>query len=137
MSSLVGAGDLTGLGKPDVKVSLKATAVIEGVTCTNKGQQLVEAQPKTITIENIQLIPSKSIDKNGRASFNVATSKSQITPLASGLFCPNNNWTATIDTLRWRGVTVLTAVQPDQTLTLNFNCNQPNDVTLPFNCTPQ
>ncbi len=137
ISPLISDGDLTGLGKTDATVGLKATAIIQGVTCTNNGQQLVDAHPKKITIDNIQVIPSKSIDKNGRASFTLSTGQTQISQLSSTLFCPNKNWTATIDKLYWRGPAILTASQPDQTITLNFNCNQPDDITQPFSCTLQ
>jgi hypothetical protein len=135
VSSLEGAGDLTGLGSTDASVSLEATAIVEGITCTNHGQQLVEAQPRTISLKNIKFIPRKDITKNGRASFSVTTSEDQVIILPPSLFCPNDNWDVTINQLLWRGTATLTAIQPDQTLTLKFDCEQP-DVNQPFTCTP-
>lgn len=138
MNPLVAGGDLTGVGNPDVIISLKATAVVQGITCKNNGQQIVEAQPRTIFVEGLDILPSSDKrDKNGRTPFSVSNDGAEVGQLAPSLFCPNDNWNVTIDSLRWRGKAELKATQPDQTLILNYLCNQPDDLNQIYACTLQ
>jgi hypothetical protein len=122
--TLFAHGFLTGLGNLDVVVELTATAETVGdVTCTNHGQQLVDAQPRKISTTSVLFIPSQDFDKNGSTSFNVPTEL--IPQLSADQFCPNNNWSAEIEGLVWRGLVTVTASQPDgQIITADFNCNQ-------------
>lgn len=115
-------GTLTGLGNQDVTVQMTATAIASGITCTNHGGELVEVQPRNVTVIAVQFILSQDYDKNGNTVFNVAASDPQ---LSVDQLCPNDNWSVEIDTLFWNGLAVVNATQPDgQSIEATFNCTQ-------------
>lgn len=134
ISPLDANGTLTGLGKLDVNVQLSATAATSGiVTCTNYGGELVEAQSQTVTVTFEKFIPSSDYTKNGTTGFSIQ-SGNFLPVLSPGQFCPNNNWTARIEALLWRGPARITATQTDGSiLTKTYNCYQP-EVGAAFDC---
>jgi hypothetical protein len=101
LGSLIAEGTITKIGNTDVKVLLQADGIPD-ITCTNYGSNDVPGQssPK-VSASGQQLIPGDSTaKKNGWSPFGVETvDPTTIDWKAGG--CPNANWTARIDFIRW------------------------------------
>ena len=103
--TLTASGALAGLGNKDVTITLSAVGVADRITCTNPGGNQAPGQnkPRVTTIGSTS-IPATKI-KNGNVSFSVTTaSPAPLSARAAG--CPNNNWTATINDVRFSSATI-------------------------------
>jgi len=97
IKALNGRGFMVGLGNEDIEVILTATALLDNITCTNPGGQVVEVQPVHVTVTEIEFIPSEDFTKNGSTTFAL-----QAVMGSTDNLCPNGNWTMEADGL-WQG----------------------------------
>src|SRR5215212_6910855 len=105
-TTLNASGSLAGLGNYNTFVQLNASGVPD-VTCTSPGGNESPGQnPGSVNVSGGQFIPTSSLDKNGNVPFNVTTSPpAAITGKQGG--CPNNNWTATINSIDFSTATII------------------------------
>ena len=105
-TTLNASGALAGLGNFNTFVQLDASGVPD-VTCTSPGGNESPGQnPGSVNVSGGQFIPTTSLDKNGNVPFSVTTSEpAAITGKQGG--CPNNNWTATINSIDFSTATII------------------------------
>jgi hypothetical protein len=105
-TTLNASGALAGLGNYNTFVQLNASGVPD-VTCTSPGGNESPGQnPGSVDVSGGQFIPVSSLDKNGNVPFSVTTSPpATITGKQGG--CPNNNWTATINSIDFSSATII------------------------------
>lgn len=120
-TTLKASGALSGLGNFNTFVQLDATGVPD-VTCTSPGGNEAPGQnPGSVDVSGGQFIPTTSLDKNGNVAFSVTTSPpAAITGKQGG--CPNNNWTATINSIDFSSATI--TVYQDSNLNGTFEANE-------------
>jgi hypothetical protein len=108
-TTLTTVGKLAGLGNGDIKVTLSISGIATKITCTNPGGNQAPGQNKPgVTASGTQTISRDEI-KNGTVTIKVTTlAPAQLTPKQAG--CPNNNWTARIDDVKFTSATI-TVVQ--------------------------
>ena len=118
--TLSAAGDLSGLGNGDVRVTLTATGQ-PTATCTNpSGQnQPPGHNPAEVTTSGSEAIPASEI-KNGNVSFGVTT-RPPVTPVPGAPECPNTQWTETITDVAFTSA-VITVEQPPGNTVLTVSC---------------
>jgi hypothetical protein len=104
-TTLTASGSLVGLGNYNTFVQLDASGVPD-VTCTSPGGNKAPGQnPGSVNVSGGQFIPTTSLDKNGNVAFSVTTNPpAAITGKQGG--CPNNNWTATINSIDFSSATI-------------------------------
>lgn len=124
LGSLIAEGELTGLGKDNVRVILEASG-FPVVTCTNQGGNQAPGQnPPKVSATGEQLLFGFDLTRrNGKSPFGVET----IDPVvldAVEYGCPNSNWTATIDFIHWTNATIKVLALDAQEVLLvkNFVC---------------
>jgi len=114
------AGELSGLGNADVRITLTATGNVTS-TCTNNGGNAAPGQnPAPLTLTGVVDIPEAEI-KNGTTPFSVDTVTAPST-IAGAPDCANPNWTETIDDVAFTDAT-LTVEQPIGTIVLQLACS--------------
>ena len=99
------SGALSGLGNADVTISVVAEGVATSITCENQAGKRAPGQNKPRVQSLGEMTISRTEIKNGNVSFSVTTQDpAQLTAKQAG--CPNNNWTATINDVRFDRATV-------------------------------
>lgn len=113
-TTLTTTGKLAGLGNGDIRITVAVTGIATKITCTNPGGNQAPGQNKPgVTASGSQTISRDEI-KNGTVTIKVTTLEpAQLTPKQAG--CPNNNWTAKIDDVKFSSATI-TVVQGGQTV---------------------
>ena len=105
LGSLIASGDLAGLGRDDVTVTLEASGV-PVVSCANpNGSKAPGQNPPKVSARGDQFLAHQTYTKNGSSPFFVETGAVEIKS-AKAMGCPNNNWTATIDFVFWTNATL-------------------------------
>jgi len=125
-------GYATGVGGYD-GITLKLTGIgIPVVTCTNQGGNDAPGQnPSYVTAEGytyVDLGKTESTDIKGKTDmFEIIANEGEITLTGTQGGCPNDNWTATIDSIDWVGAVIDVYEGPDTNGTLlktfNFTCD--------------
>jgi hypothetical protein len=121
---LFATGSAAGLGKDDVNFTLVSTGT-PNVMCRNQGGNLAPGQnPPKITLTGPAQFSSGSDPnrKNGRSPFDVtANNLPSLTAVQWG--CPNNNWTAIIDSVNYTAATItVQQVGGANSTSANFSC---------------
>jgi len=103
-TTLDASGYLAGLGNYTTLVQVDATGTPD-VTCTSPGGNESPGQnPGSVDVSGAQTIPATDV-KNGNIFFDVVTEEpGAITGKQGG--CPNNNWSATINSIDFTSATV-------------------------------
>jgi hypothetical protein len=109
-------------------VELIAQGIPLSVTCTNRGGNKAPGQnPGQVTAYAQELITSASITKHGTAPLDLTATFPSLTYPGGGNGCPNNNWTATLDAVRFTCATIRvtqgTNVIIDQDYDLDGGCS--------------
>lgn len=135
--SLIATGTFTALGGYSEGVIAKLFASgIPVVTCTNQGGTEAPGQnPPKVSADGEQFIGPQPVTKKGTAPLDVTAKTGLITGIQGG--CPNNNWTATIDSVIWTNATIIVtdAETGAELLRQDYTfCSPYNPDTL--NCTP-
>jgi hypothetical protein len=113
-TTLTTTGKLAGLGNGDLVITVAVKGIAEKITCTNPGGNQAPGQNKPgVTASGDQTIDDSQI-KNGSVTIRVTTTApAQLTAKQAG--CPNNNWTARIDDVKFSSATI-TVVQEGVTV---------------------
>jgi hypothetical protein len=119
--SLIGSGDLAGLGNADVLIKLVAVAQPIS-TCTNPAgaTQPPGQNPALVDISGSVAIPAAEI-KNGTLHFVVETQAPSPT-VAGAPDCPNATWTQAVEDMAFLRGTVIVE-QPAGTPKLTLRCS--------------
>jgi hypothetical protein len=119
--TLKAAGELSGLGNEQLRVTLEADADVLS-TCTNQGGNQAPGQnPAPITVTGSVTIDPDKIDKNGNAPFSVVTVAPEPNPIPGAPGCPNQNWTELIEDLKFTSAKI-TVEQPEEVVVLVVDC---------------
>lgn len=114
------SGALAGLGNQDVEISVTAEGVATSITCTNPSGKQAPGQNKPRVQSLGEMTISKTEIKNGNVSFSLTTEDpAQLTAKQAG--CPNNNWTAKINDVRFDRATVTVRQGGKVVLTESFS----------------
>ena len=113
-TTLTVTGKLAGLGNGDLEITVSTVGTATKITCENPAGKLAPGQNKPrVNSIGTQKVKSTEI-KNGTVTIKVTTAQpAQLTAKEAG--CPNNNWTATIDDVKFTSATI-TVVQGGQTV---------------------
>ena len=105
-STLLVQGTVSGLAPGDAVVRVRALGTAN-VTCVNPGGNEANGQNRNgtrrVTVNGVQRISAADIAA-GTVSFQVTTSAPSLGPKAAG--CPNTRWSARVDDVTFRTVTV-------------------------------
>jgi hypothetical protein len=102
-------GTIAGLGNANVLIDLSFPNATATTICSNKGSKDVPGQNPAVPVDVEGTVSITKI-KNGSVSFTVTTEPPE-NPSSAEAGCPNNNWTARIDTITF-GTGTLTVEQP-------------------------
>lgn len=137
LGSLIAKGTLVRLGPTDVTVVLDASG-IPVIMCTNGGGNDVPGQssPK-ISASGSDFIDGDEVTKNGKAPFNTETDDPKTLPWdVAG--CPNANWTARIDKIRWTDAIISVKDSAGHDLIKQaYTCNPLLQTETSVSCTPK
>lgn len=112
--TLTSCGSLAGLGNGDVTINIAAVGDTS-TTCTNQGGTQAPGQnPAPVQTVGTITIPSTEI-KNGNLSFCVTTQPPAQPTSTRAAGCANDNWTAEIIDVAFKGYT-LTVIQGGRTV---------------------
>lgn len=108
--SLNAEGVLTGISDQIADaavVDLMVQGVPASVTCTNSGGQEAPGQnPVVIVASGQQLVTSAGVTKRGTAPLDLTATFPTLSYPGDEMGCPNSNWTATIDAVRFTCATI-------------------------------
>lgn len=105
-------GSLSGVGNGAVTATLDFPQATATTICTSPGGNESPGQNPAFPVNASGSVTLPPADKNGNLQFSVTTN-SPTQPTAEQAQCPNNNWTARIDTINF-GRGTLTFVQNGQ-----------------------
>ena len=117
------AGELSGLGNEDVRITLVAKGQ-PTATCGNPGANEHQApgqNPAEVTLTGTDIILGPEIPKNGNTPFGPVTTDPPETPVAGAPDCPNDKWTETITDVAFTSA-IVTVEQPIGTTVLTLSC---------------